>query len=196
MKVNLIKIFYWHRQLAFFMTMWHYKTVENTDMAESLKCHGQVTRQSKQLNAHTTSYLTDLFYIVLWKCNKKTVEVIHSTILDWPTSSSPLQTVCIGTHLGTPLTWRSVTIIKLISYRQTWKFEWDFRVRTRIFFFFHHHFRQFDFFCAIFFNFEPDFEPNFGHFSPKNYLVHLLIPLIAAIDSRVSIMWNVWGTWN
>ena len=56
-------------------------------------------------------------------------------------------------------------------------------------------------FCAIFFNFEPDFEPNFGHFSPKNYLVrkkgvHLLIPLIAAIISRVSIMWNVWGTWN
>ena len=27
------------------------------------------------------------------------------------------------------------------------------------------------FFCAIFFNSEPDFEPNFGHFSSKNYLV-------------------------
>ena len=58
---------------------------------------------------------------------------------------------------------------------------------------FWHHFCQFDFFGAIFFNFEPDFEPNFGHFSPKNYLVrkkgvHLLIPSIAAVDSRISIV--------
>ena len=73
------------------------------------------------------------------------------------------------------------------------------RVRPRIFFFFRNHFRQFDFFCAIFLNFEPDFEPNFGHFSPKNYLVrkkcvHLLIPLIEAVDSRISIVCNVWGT--
>ena len=62
-----------------------------------------------------------------------------------------------------------------------------------IFFSFAIHFRQFDFFCAIFFNFEPDFEPNFGHFSPKNYLLrkkgaHLLILLIAAVDSRISIV--------
>ena len=27
------------------------------------------------------------------------------------------------------------------------------------------------FFLAIFFNFEPDFQPNFGHFLPKNYLI-------------------------
>ena len=56
------------------------------------------------------------------------------------------------------------------------------------FFFFRHHFRQFYFFCAIFFH----IEPIFGHFSPKNYLVrkkgvHLLIPLTAVVDSRISI---------
>ena len=45
------------------------------------------------------------------------------------------------------------------------------RVRTRISFSFATIFANLIFFCAIFFNFEPDFEPNFGHFSPKNYLV-------------------------
>ena len=67
------------------------------------------------------------------------------------------------------------------------------RVRTRIFFSFATIFANLIFFCAIFFNFEPDFELNFGHFSPNNYLVrkkgvHLLIPLIAAVDSRISIV--------
>ena len=65
------------------------------------------------------------------------------------------------------------------------------RVCTRIFFPFATIFANLIFFCAIFFNFEPDFEPNFGHFSPKNYLVrkkgvHLLIPITAAVDSRIS----------
>ena len=32
-----------------------------------------------------------------------------------------------------------------------------YRVCARIFFFFHHQFRQFDFFCAIVLIFEPDF---------------------------------------
>ena len=45
------------------------------------------------------------------------------------------------------------------------------RVRTRISFSFATIFANLIFLCAIFFNFEPDFEPNFGHFSPKNYLV-------------------------
>ena len=71
-------------------------------------------------------------------------------------------------------------------------FRWV-RVRTRIFFSFATSFANLIFFVPFFFNFEPDFEPNFGHFSPKNCLVrkkgvHLLISLIAAVDSRISIV--------
>ena len=67
-----------------------------------------------------------------------------------------------------------------------------YRVRTRIFFSFTTIFANLIFFVPFSLT-EPDFEPNFGHFSPKNYLVrkkgvHLLIPLIAAVDSRISIV--------
>ena len=41
------------------------------------------------------------------------------------------------------------------------------RVCARIFFFFRHHFRQSDFFCAIFFNLEPNLSQTFGHFCQK-----------------------------